>query len=156
MKFHEMVFTIQIDHQVIGGFMNSIDRSTYRDARKKLLILKQLLTNHFLVEEFVLYPFIRKKINSGERVGPIGRFDDDTAEWLREMEKQESACTTILALLSDCLNCEESAFRGMFAKAVTLIEERIHFEEIWLLSGVDTSKTRLLRKSDFARLRIEE
>ncbi|MBF0160713.1 MAG: hypothetical protein HQL88_00360 [Magnetococcales bacterium] len=160
MKFHEMVFTIQVDHQMIDTLLDSIARSRYQDARKKLFVFKQLLSSHFLVEEFVLYPFIRKKMNNGERSALQKLFAprdlDAGRAWLQEMEKQQTVCSDVVRLLSECMRAEESAFGGLFAEAAALTRERNLFEESWLLNGVDTSKTRLLRKADFVRLRIEE
>ena len=160
MKFHEMVFTIQIDHQVIDALLDSIARSHYQDAKKKLFIFKQLLASHFLVEEFVLYPFIRKKMNNSapsslnELFAPRDSYEG--MEWLKEMEKQDTVCSNIITLFSECLRSEEAVFQALFAKAATLTRERVAFEESWLLKGVDTSKTKLLRKADCLRLRIEE
>ncbi len=160
MKFHEMVFTIRMDHAVIGTLLASIERSNDRDARKKLSIVKLLLINHFLVEEFVLYPYIRKKVISDEMHGRIRLFDQmedhDAAEWMQEMDRHHAACTAIIALVSDCLRAEEGRFQEMFARIAALLRERITFEELHLLKGVDTSKTKLLRKADFARVRIDD
>ncbi|MEO5363137.1 MAG: hemerythrin domain-containing protein [Magnetococcus sp. DMHC-8] len=160
MKFHELVFTIQVDHAVIGRLLDSIALSGYRDARRKLSIVKQLLINHFLVEEFVLYPYIRKQLVNSEAGDQTSLFEQmdhrDATEVLKGMEGHNSACTHIITRVSACLNAEEEAFRALFADLSSLLRARIAFEEERLLRGVDTSRTKLLRKADFARVRIDD
>ncbi|MBF0461133.1 MAG: hypothetical protein HQL87_07040 [Magnetococcales bacterium] len=160
MKFHEMVFTIQMDHAIIGGLLDSIARSNYKDARKKLAILHPLLVNHFLAEGFVLYPFMRKKMIKNDSFGQTRLFDGldnpDVIALIKELEKHDSVSTEIISLISECMQAGENVFQEQFARMASRIRARIAFEETRLLSGVDTSKTKLLRKADFARLRIED
>lgn len=160
MKFHEMVFTLQVDHKVIDDLIDSIARSGFRDARKKLIIFRQLLINHFLVEELVLYPFVKKNFLGKNGNGRFVSFHlasvYDFESIMTGIEKHNAVGMKVVDLISECMQIEEALFQKKMARIATLIRERILFEETQLFVHVDTSRVKLLRKSDFARLRIEE
>ncbi|MBF0462266.1 MAG: hypothetical protein HQL87_12820 [Magnetococcales bacterium] len=160
MKFHEMVFTIKTEHTIINNLLRSIDRSDYGNARKKIYILKQLLINHFLAEEFVFYPFVEKKIigNDAHFLTMLAEKADDwdATKLLEEMASCHAIGSMVIALLAECMSADETAFHGLFAGAGDLIRGRTLFEETRLLKGIDISGIKLLRKADFVRLRIED
>lgn len=160
MKFHEMVFTLQVDHKIIETLLNSIARSDYKTARKKLIIFRQLLINHFLVEELVLYPFVKQnffgKDADGRFVSCSLSSTYDFASIMQGIEIHNAVGMKVVEIISECMDIEESLFQKKMTRMATLIRERVAFEETRLFKYVDTSRVILLRKSDFARLRIEE
>ncbi|MBF0582597.1 MAG: hypothetical protein HQL80_00015 [Magnetococcales bacterium] len=159
MKFFEVVFTLQVEHRLMGAMLDSIARSNYVNARKKLFIFKQLLINHFLVEEFVLYPFIKKQMIDKEATGQLllsgGSADFDFEAIVKEMESFNAVGVQAVGTIAECLRLEEDLFQENFARVAEWVRARVLFEETRLFKDVDTSKVKLLRKTDFTRVRIE-
>ena len=149
MDIRELAFNLKTDHIVIKNLLEDIIQASVKDALKLLPVLRQLLLNHFIVEELLFYPLIRKKqVESysksiGLYGGDNGSGKDDLKQLKREIEKYESVGTKIISRISECTNLKRREFKSCIKPIAGLIKERIDFEENILLKPIDTSPERM-------------
>lgn len=136
-KFMEMVANTKIDHDVICGLLDDIAQSTYEDALKRVTILKQLLINHFFVEDFILYPYIRDRYITKQSVNRASLFDiyeiddghDDMVRLTRTMSDHDFAGEKFIGMVSECVHSKKEDFEDCFKILSDCLKERITFED---------------------------
>lgn len=136
-KFLEMISNIKADHRVVRGMLDDVAAASHRDAVKQLAILKQLLINHFFVEDFVLYPYIRDRYIRQRRVNMASLSDvhdiqdgrEDMVELTRKIEGYAFVGEKVLGLITECMHSKEEAFMESFQLLSDFLRERIAFED---------------------------
>lgn len=136
-KFLEMVSNIKTDHTVILGLLDDMDNATDKDAVKQLVVLKQLLVNHFFIEEFILYPYIRKRYKTKQAVNNASLFDryeiddgrDDMVLLTNTDEGYEHAGDKIIGMITRCADLKTDNFKACFQKISAILKKRIQFED---------------------------
>lgn len=137
MLIEEAILDLRTDHAVVQGLLGEIEQSSQeRDRKKQLVILKSLLVHHFFVEEFLLYPCIRKKFSARHSVNRRRAFDahyEDLHQKLPELLKTVDHCTSVgsqvIAMISELLGSQEKRVGMPWRELSHLIHERIRFEE---------------------------
>ncbi|MEO5349288.1 MAG: hemerythrin domain-containing protein [Magnetococcus sp. YQC-3] len=150
MDVREVVLNLKVDHIVILDMFEELATAKPEDARKLFAILRQLLTNHFIVEEFYLYPFARKKKREADRMlrGLFGGTGvGDLKILATELKKFQSVGEQVVRLMTECSNCPDEAFAPCVNNVIALVRKRIVYEEEVLLKPIDTSPARMKKKT---------
>ena len=138
MFIDDVISNIKIDHTVVRRLLAEVGQSNHQEARKQLIILRQLLINHFYVEEFMLYPcliekFIRKPPLNKRRVyDPYYLYTEDRENiksLIQNINRYSSIGSNIVLLMSECIQEQKDHFSSVFTNMSNLIQERMEFEE---------------------------
>ncbi len=150
MEIRKLAFNLKTDHFIIQKLLKDVVTLPPKEAKQLFPILRQLIVNHFLVEELLFYPLIKKKqlqslnetINLyGERSGK-----DDLKALKKEIEHYESIGARVIAIMSECAGLKKTEFRECMKTLADLVKSRIDFEETILLKPIDTSEKRMTNK----------
>ena len=141
-----MVANVKIDHDVISAVLDDMAGAPHDDARKQLVILKQLLINHFFIEDFVLYPYIRERYVTKRAINRASLFDvyevDDAHQDMLKLTDSvagyHSVGAQMIQLLTECTNAEEPVFFERFGLFRDRLKTRIAFENAILETRVSS------------------
>ena len=145
-KFMAMVSNIRIDHTVICQLLDDIAISTYQNAIKQLVVLRQLLINHLFVEDFILHPYIRNRYINKREANSANLFDlyeiddgrDDMVALTQRIGHYDSIGEKVIEMLSSCSNAKPDEFSTHFTALFDFVKTRIEFEDTVLEKRIAT------------------
>lgn len=114
MNIKDLVLNLKTDHKVIEGILDDISQSSHDGTLKQLAVLERLLTNHFFVEEYFLYPRMKENF-----------FKDETDD---SIERYSSIGAFVIQEISEIRGSSEEDQREKMAHFISLLKDRIRFE----------------------------